>query len=335
MSTLPGMDRGSMAMQDVSPTMKDGKIIGLISVARDVTNRVHAEAALKQSEERFQSLFDNSIECVYVLDLEGKFIDANQATLNLLGFNREDIPNINFWMLMDADQLPKAVQAISEVLETGYGRKTYECRVKGKDGRYVDVETSETVVYHEGKPHSILGVARDITERKLNFDRLRKAMMVATVQAMATVVETRDPYTAGHQRRVADLARSIATEMGLSKNQIEGIRTAATIHDIGEISIPAEILSKPSKLTDLEYNLIKVHAQSGYDILKDIEFPWPVARMVLEHHERIDGSGYPNGLKGEDILLESEFLLWLMLWRPWRHTGHIVPLLELMQQWRR
>ena len=147
----------------------------------------------------------------------------------------------------------------------------------------------------------------DITDRKESYERLRKSLG-ATVQAIAVTVETRDPYTAGHQRRVADLARAIATEMNLSSDQIESIRMAATIHDLGKISVPAEILSKPTKLTEVEFSLIKTHVQNGYDILKDIEFPWPIARMVLEHHERIDGSGYPNGLKADHLLLESRIL---------------------------
>jgi uncharacterized domain HDIG len=109
------------------------------------------------------------------------------------------------------------------------------------------------------------------------------------------VVESKDPYTAGHQRRVADISRAIATEMGLSPDRIEGIRMAGIIHDIGKVSVPAEILSMPRKLTDLEFSLIKTHAQSGYEILKDIEFPWPIARMVLEHHERMNGSVIPTG----------------------------------------
>jgi HD-GYP domain-containing protein (c-di-GMP phosphodiesterase class II) len=122
------------------------------------------------------------------------------------------------------------------------------------------------------------------------------------------MVETRDPYTAGHQRRVADLARTIATEMNLHDDQIDGIRMAATIHDLGKISVPAEILSKPTKLTNIEFNPIKTHSQSGYNILKDIDFPWPVARTVLEHHERMNGSGYPDGLTGDNILMESRIL---------------------------
>jgi HD-GYP domain-containing protein (c-di-GMP phosphodiesterase class II) len=151
------------------------------------------------------------------------------------------------------------------------------------------------------------GIAEDITDRKENVERMRKALG-ATVQAIAMIVETRDPYTAGHQRRVADLARSIATEMKLPVDQIDGIRMAAAIHDLGKISVPADILSKPTKLTALEFSLIKTHSQSGYDILKDIDFPWPVARTVLEHHERMNGSGYPNGLTGDNLLMESRIL---------------------------
>jgi len=143
--------------------------------------------------------------------------------------------------------------------------------------------------------------------KKESVDRLRKALG-GTVQAIASVVETKDPYTAGHQRRVADLARAMGTELGLSPDQIEGLRMAGIIHDIGKISVPAEILSTPRRLTPIEFSLIKMHSQSGYDILKDVDFPWPIARMVLEHHERMDGSGYPHGLKGDQALLESRIL---------------------------
>jgi putative nucleotidyltransferase with HDIG domain len=144
-------------------------------------------------------------------------------------------------------------------------------------------------------------------ERQQGVDRLRKALG-GTVKAIASMVETRDPYTAGHQRRVADLARTIATEIGLKSDRIEGLRIAGMIHDIGKIAVPAEILSKPTKLTAIEFGLIKNHVQAGYDILKDIEFSWPVARIVHEHHEKIDGSGYPCNLSGQETLIESKIL---------------------------
>lgn len=147
------------------------------------------------------------------------------------------------------------------------------------------------------------------TEKKLrkSLERLRKAMD-GTVQAMAFTIETRDPYTAGHQRRVTKLACAVGEKMNLSEDIIEGVRMAGDLHDIGKIYVPAEILSKPTRLSMAEYDIIKTHPRVGYDILRTIEFPWPIADIVLQHHERIDGSGYPEGLKGENILLEARIL---------------------------
>ena len=129
-----------------------------------------------------------------------------------------------------------------------------------------------------------------------------------SIQVIAGTIEARDPYTAGHQRRVGELAIAIAQEMGLPKQQINGIHLAAIIHDLGKIHIPAEILSKPGKLTELEYMMLKTHPQAGYDILKDVKFPWPIAEIVWQHHEKINGSGYPQGLKGDEILLEAKII---------------------------
>jgi len=159
-----------------------------------------------------------------------------------------------------------------------------------------------------------LDLEREITERiraeeerRQSFEKLQRALE-ETVHALASAVEMRDPYTAGHQRRVTELVCAVAEEMGLPEEQIEGLRMAGLIHDIGKINVPAEILSKPSRLNDTEFSLIKAHSQAGYDILKTIDFPWPLAKIVLQHHERIDGSGYPTGLKGDEILLEARIL---------------------------
>lgn len=137
--------------------------------------------------------------------------------------------------------------------------------------------------------------------------QLRKGLE-GTIQAIAAMVEMRDPYTAGHQRRVAQLASTIATEMGLSEEQVRGIHLAGTIHDLGKIQTPAEILSKPGKLSNSEFSVIKDHAQNSYNILKGIELPWPIAQMAWQHHEKLDGSGYPLGLKGNEIMLEARIL---------------------------
>lgn len=136
---------------------------------------------------------------------------------------------------------------------------------------------------------------------------LRRAME-GIIQAMSLTIEFRDPYTSGHQQRVARLAKAMAMEMGLSNDQAQGIYFAGVIHDLGKISVPAEILSKPTRLSDTEFSLIKIHAQVGYDILKEIEFAWPIADIVHQHHEKMDGSGYPQGLSGEDILLDARIL---------------------------
>jgi len=152
----------------------------------------------------------------------------------------------------------------------------------------------------QGKPLSILCEARDITERKQAEEKLNKTLdslkkaVGTTIQVLVSALESRDPYTAGHQSRSADLACAIAREMGFDDDKIEGIRMAGVIHDIGKLSVPAELLTKPTKLTDLEFSLVKEHSQSGYEMLKHVDSPWPLAEIVQQHHERLDGSGYPN-----------------------------------------
>ena len=203
---------------------------------------------------------------------------------------------------------PEERAKIKQIIKEQGSVKNYETQLRKKDGSIFWVSlTMQAVRDEKGQLLYYEGMDEDITNRKESAERTKKALG-ATVQAIAVTVETRDPYTAGHQRRVADLARAFATEMNLPADQIDGIRMAAAIHDLGKISVPAEILSKPTILTAIEFDLIKTHSQSGYDILKDIDFPWPVARAVLEHHERMNGSGYPNGLTGDNLLMESRIL---------------------------
>jgi putative nucleotidyltransferase with HDIG domain len=155
---------------------------------------------------------------------------------------------------------------------------------------------------------------RSLSERRDEEEQLRRTLdnlrqaMGATLRTLAQAVETKEPYTSGHHKRVADLARTIAMEMGLSDEALEGIRTAGILHDIGKIPLPEGMLNKPEKLSAVEFQQVKTHSQTGYDILNNTEFPWPVARIVWQHHERMDGSGYPLGLKGDEILLEARVL---------------------------
>lgn len=169
------------------------------------------------------------------------------------------------------------------------------------------MEIADNLAYGIMALHSRTERYRAESEAKTSLDKLRKALG-AIIQVLEQTVEIRDPYTAGHQRRVADLARAIAEAMGLSEDRKDGIRIAGIIHDIGKIYVPAEILSKPRRLSQIEFNLIKTHSQVGYDVLKAIDFPWPVAKIVLQHHERIDGSGYPHNLRGDEIMLEAKIL---------------------------
>jgi PAS domain S-box-containing protein len=147
-----------------------------------------------------------------------------------------------------------------------------------------------------------------IAHQHQHHEQILRRSLEDSIQAIASTVEMRDPYTSGHQKRVADLAVAIAMAMGLDEEKIHGIHLAGVIHDLGKITVPAEILAKPGKISAIEFQLIKGHAQAGYDILKDISFPWPIANVVREHHERLDGSGYPRGIKGGEILLESRIM---------------------------
>jgi PAS domain S-box-containing protein len=276
---------------------------------RDVAPRKQAEEELKQSEKRYRSIFENAQEGIFRTTPDGRIIMSNQALAKMFGYESPeefmaDITDVALQLYVN----PEDRRKLKEMIEEHGFVKGYETQNYKKDGGIIWVSmTMQAVRDEKGQIMHYEGINEEITDRKQTVERMRKALG-ATVQAIAVTVETRDPYTAGHQRRVADLARSIATEMNLPIDQIDGIRMVAIIHDLGKISVPAEILSKPTKLTALEFSLIKTHAQSGYDILKDIDFPWPVARTVLEHHERMNGSGYPNGLTGDNLLMESRIL---------------------------
>ena len=190
-----------------------------------------------------------------------------------------------------------------------------EAFVHGPDGRAHPIEMSaSSLADPDGRRVGTVLVFRDITERRQSEAALRRSVedlrrtLRQTVSALATASEKRDPYTAGHQARVAELAHAMAVRLGLSGERLEGLRVAGMLHDIGKIHIPAEILAKPTHLSDLEMGIMRTHSQVGYDILKEIEFPWPVAQIVLQHHERLDGTGYPNALSGDDVLPEARIL---------------------------
>jgi len=285
----------------------------LVTIRRAWEKRT-ADRALQDSEERYRELVENASDVIYTHDLEGHFTSSNPAGSRVYGYTVQEILQLNIAQIVDPEYLSVAEENIRRKLEGLEETGPYELVTHRKDGEPVWVEVSTRLVSKDGVPVEIEGIARDVTERKLaeqererSLSRLRRTLD-QTVYALAAAVEMRDPYTAGHQRRVADLATGIAEEMKLPEDRIRGIRMAGLIHDVGKIHIPAEILSKPTRLTEAEWSMIKVHPQAGYDILKDIEFPWPVARIVLQHHERVNGSGYPQGLSDKKILLEARIL---------------------------
>jgi len=280
--------------------------------AKNRQERRITEIQLRKSEEKYRALFEDSRDAIYLNNQEGELIDFNLSTLELFGYSREEMLGTNTKsVFVNPDKYERRQD---EIAKKGSVRE-FKAKLRKKDGTEMDCLITSTV--RQAKDKSKLGyqgMIRDISElvssRKqieTTLNDLRKALG-GTIEAMALTVETRDPYTAGHQRRVSNLARGIATEMGVSKAQIQGVRMAGVIHDIGKISVPGEILSKPGNISQNEFGIIKEHPQVGYNILKTVDFPWPIAQIVLQHHERMDGSGYPNGISGENILLEARIL---------------------------
>jgi PAS domain S-box-containing protein len=302
-------DRGYVLHDD------SGKPMRMVGGIVDITERKLAEEALQESEERYRSVVEHSHGGILIVDDAYRFTYVNDELCRILRYSREEIIGHDFRRFLDDESKQLVADRYARRQRGEEVPPRYEFNIVRKDGEKRRAEISSTVIRDSaGKVKSVAQIL-DITKRKRAEEELRQSYVKlqrafeGTVNALVSAIEIRDPYTAGHQRQVTQLACAIAKEMDLPEEQIEGIRMAGMIHDLGKINVPAEILSKPGPLTELEYGLIKMHPQIGHDVLNGvIEFPWPVAQIVLQHHERMDGSGYPEGLAGEEILLEARIL---------------------------
>jgi PAS domain S-box-containing protein/putative nucleotidyltransferase with HDIG domain len=291
-------------------------VAGIVMNIRDITEQKKAEQALKDSEAKYRNIFENAMEGIYQVTLEGKFITVNSALARMAGYDspEEFIESINdiksqlYVHLEDRDRLLAIMtdKGLVENFEVQFLKKDRSVFWVVLNARMVR-DKQGNALYNEGLVEDITQRKQTEDDLKQSLERLKKAVST-TINVLLSALEIRDPYTAGHQSRVALLACAIAKEMGMDDDKIESIRTAGIIHDIGKLSVPVEILSKPTRLTSLEYSLIKEHAQSGFEMLKDVEPSRPLAEIVHQHHERMDGSGYPNNLKGNEILIEARIL---------------------------
>jgi len=286
-------DNGDMALLKVF-----AELVG------NALERKRREDFLRESEEQYRSVVEKASDGIVILqDAQIKFVNLHLA--KMWGGAAAEMLDRNLTDFLRPDEKSKVLGRYKKRMAGEEIPAIYETIISRKDGSNLNVELNVGISQYKGKKATQVFV-RDITERK-QAQTWRKVLDGA-IEAIAMTLEMRDPYTAGHQQRVSRLACAIADEMGLPQQQIDGLRIAGLIHDLGKVTIPAEILSKPGKLTETEFSIIKNHPQVAYDILRKIDFPWPVADIVLQHHEYLDGTGYPQGLKEKDILLEARIL---------------------------
>jgi PAS domain S-box-containing protein/putative nucleotidyltransferase with HDIG domain len=278
--------------------------------------RENLMASLAQSTERFRNLLETTSDWIWEMDVDGVFTYASPQSKKLLGFEPEEMLHKTLMDFATPDTRDVVKDDYRRLLDAEKPFTGFECSCRGKNGQLVVLENN-AVPFFNGKETlaGYRGIARDVTERKIAMEALQKSRddlhssLEETVASLASTAEKRDPYTAGHQQRVDHLACAIARELQLSEQQIEGLHIAALLHDIGKITLPSEYLAKPTHLSKEEQAIIKCHPTVGYEILKTIHFPWPVADIVYQHHEHLDGSGYPCGLTDKEILLEAKILV--------------------------
>jgi PAS domain S-box-containing protein len=311
-----------------------GNLMGAMESIEDITEQKKAEEALKGSEERLRAILEGSPTPTFVIDSHHRVIVWNKALEELTGVRSKDVIDTgDHAIILYHETRPTVADLLIDGAAdvTAKVRRWYNRDYRRSDLLAEAYEATGPFSFQDAKPRwlhftsavirnaegLLIGAVETMTDLSLlkqaedelreNVEKLRKAM-TGIIRAIDLIVEARDPYTAGHQHQTARLAGAIAVEMGLDAETVESIFVAASIHDLGKIYVPAEILSKPGRITEMEKGLIRIHPQVGYDILKTIDFPWPIAEIVLQHHERMDGTGYPRGLKGDEIMIEARIL---------------------------
>jgi PAS domain S-box-containing protein/putative nucleotidyltransferase with HDIG domain len=283
-------------------------------VAISITNATSFEKT-RVSEERFRALSENAPDVIYTLDAHGAFTYVNPAWERILGHRKEEVIGQYFVNFVKKEDSRIFISAFKSVRDKKQWAIDLYGAIIHKNGteRLFNLSGAPNLDA-DGKVIGVVGTFKDVTalkrseeELQISFNKLQTAMS-STIDAISIIVELRDPYTAGHQRRVASLACAIAKELKMSEDQIDKIRMGGLIHDIGKIYIPAEILTKPGRLSKIELDMMKSHPEVGYKILQQVDFIPPIAQIVYQHHERMDGSGYPLGISGDDILLESRII---------------------------
>lgn len=308
-------DGGERWIEEVSRPVFDatGTFMGQRGSKHDITDRKRAQLELVASEQRFRGLVEQQIVGIYILQ-DGKVAYANARCAELLGQGTADevVGTDPLAWIVEADR-DAVAQTIRRLMTGEAPTVSMEYRVQRRDGGVIQIGASGTRASHNARP-AIIGLMQDISEKKRAEEEIQRYVkqlqtaFMGTVKVAMSMGEMRDPYTAGHEQRVAEIAAAIGAEMGFDQQRVNGLRVAGYLHDVGKIAVPAEILSKPGRLNPVEIKIIQEHPKAGHDILKDVELPWPVAQVALQHHERMDGSGYPQGLKGEAIAIEARII---------------------------
>ena len=276
-----------------------------------------ANQELEELRFKYTDLYNFAPVGYFTLDQKGQILEVNLTGARLLGMERDSLHLTPFFLLVASADRAAFHSYLRKVFDSGM-KQTCEIQLEPREGLPIHASLeSIPVLAGQGQITQCRTMVADITARKqerdaLELEKRNKSLRKAlgkTVLALAATTEMRDPYTTRHQRRVAKLSSTLAQEMGFSENRIVGIWVMGLLHDIGNMVVPFEILSKPGKLSDYEHEIAKNHAHVGYEALKEIDFPWPLAQVILQHHERLDGSGYPAGLSGQDIIPEARILM--------------------------